>query len=128
MVSVTAFFAGVLGLMFMGLSALVIMARGEAQATLGDGDHEELKRRIRAHGNFAEYVPFALLLMGMAELGGTGKLIVIFMGAALVLARISHAYNILIAEAKNPMDLQFRKMGMIGTFSVIALAALLNIF
>lgn len=128
MVSVTAFFAGVLGLMFIGLSALVILSRADAQTTLGHGDHEELKRRIRAHGNFAEYVPLALLLMGLAELGGTGKLTIVFLGAALLLARISHAYNILIAEAKNPMDLQFRKMGMVGTFSVIAIAALLNIF
>lgn len=128
MVSVTAFFAGLLGLMFIGLSALVIMARGEAQATLGHGDHEGLKRRIRAHGNFAEYVPFALLLMGLAELGGTAKLIIVFMGAALLIARISHAYNILIAEARNPMDLMFRKMGMAGTLTVIGIAALLAIF
>lgn len=57
--TITMAYAGLLALMFVALSARVIVRRRSAHAALGDGDDNDLSRRIRAHGNFAEYAPLA---------------------------------------------------------------------
>ena len=42
---------------------LMIRGRGRYQVTIGADRAPELERRIRVHANFAEYVPFTLLLL-----------------------------------------------------------------
>jgi len=56
-------YAAVVGLIFIGLSILTIAERRKASVYLGAGDNDRLLRRIRAHANFAEYVPLALILI-----------------------------------------------------------------
>lgn len=128
MVSVTAFFAGILGFMFILLSIQVVRGRAQNRVAIGDGGHAELKYRIRAHGNFAEYAPFAIILMGLCELTGTGGVILTLLGAALVAGRLSHAYSLLVVEPQNPGNILFRKIGMGLTLSVIGISALLAVF
>ena len=60
-VAVTGLYAGILVVIFFVLSMRVINNRVRAQVNLLDGRDEALTRAMRAHGNFAEYVPFALL-------------------------------------------------------------------
>ena len=48
------------------LSMRMISNRVRARVNLLDGGDEALTRAMRVHGNFAEYVPFALLLMALA--------------------------------------------------------------
>ena len=128
MVHVTAFFAGILAFIFIGLSFHVIRLRQELRIAIGDGGNAALARRVRTHGNFAEYVPFALLLMAIDEINGTSEWLLVLMGLALVAGRLSHAYSLLVTEAKNYEDVRFRAAGILTTFGVIALLALIAIF
>jgi uncharacterized membrane protein YecN with MAPEG domain len=59
-----------------------------------DGGDKELGRAIRAQGNFIEYVPMALALMGLIELMGARHWIVYTFGAVLLVARLAHAWSI----------------------------------
>ena len=61
--TITAIYAALLGLLFLALSVNVVRTRRATRVSLGAGDHPLLERRIRAHGNFAEYTPIALILI-----------------------------------------------------------------
>ena len=65
---ITAFYGGLLGITFMYLSILVIKGRRSAKISLGDGGNSHFLGIIRAHANFAEYVPLILILMLIAEI------------------------------------------------------------
>ena len=84
---VTPIYAGILALLFFVLSYRVILLRGHG-ASLGDGGNPVLLRRIRAHGNFSEYVPFILLMIGMLELSHFSIYVLHALGVTLVVARL----------------------------------------
>ena len=54
------------------------------------GEDEELLKRIRAHGNFTEYVPLALFGLAGMELVGAPGWLVLATGTALVAGRAVH--------------------------------------
>ena len=60
---ITAFYGGLLGITFMYLSILVIQGRRSGKISLGDGGDNHFLGVIRAHANFAEYVPLILSLI-----------------------------------------------------------------
>lgn len=115
---VTALYAGLLAILFVGLSLRVIGGRHRAGLSLGEGDRA-LLRRIRAHANFAEYVPLALILLGLAEGLGTPRWILHGLGLGLLAGRLAHAWGV----SGEPEDLRFRMAGMASTFTVIGLGA-----
>jgi len=90
-------YAGILAILFFVLSMRVVALRGHG-ASLGDGGNPMLLRRIRGHGNFAEYVPFILLMIGMLELGRFSIYVLHAMGVTLVAARLLHAYALSYSE------------------------------
>jgi uncharacterized membrane protein YecN with MAPEG domain len=51
----------------MVLSFRTIQQRRNARVELGTGEDAELLRLYRVHANFTEYVPLALVLLGLAE-------------------------------------------------------------
>ncbi len=118
-VKTVALYAAVLAVFYVVLTIRVIKQRYRAKAALGDGGDEQLQRAIRVHGNFAEFVPFALLLIAMAEINGSPFWAVHALGSLLVLARLSHAYGLTHGLEK----LKFRQAGVIGTFIVLIGAA-----
>lgn len=91
---ITAVYAGLLALWFLFLSYRVILLRRSALIGIGSGDNRDLARRIRVHGNFAEYVPIALLLMLLAELSTALVWPLHAAGVALVAGRLCHAYGL----------------------------------
>lgn len=123
MVGITAFYAAILSLLFIWLSRNVIAARRRQRVPLGDGGHPELLRRMRAQGNFAEYVPFALVLLAFAEIQGLTPVGVHALGLTLLVGRCLHAYGV----SRTPENFRFRVSGMAMTFGVLALAAIANI-
>ena len=125
MLPVTAFFAGLLGFLYLWLTILVIRRRISLRLALGDGGDTNIMRRIRAHANFAEYVPFALILMGIGELNGQHKWVLATLGTFLVLARLSHAYSLIVVEARKQTDIKFRSIGMVLTLMVIGILSIL---
>lgn len=75
------------------LSVRVIALRGNpafAFMAQGKGDDELLQRAIRAHGNFAEYVPFMLIILYLLEVSGTSPSKLHVLGGAFLLGRIMH--------------------------------------
>jgi len=118
---ITAFYAAILAFLFILLSARVIAQRREARVEIGVGESHELLRRSRVHANFAEYVPFALVLLALAESLHAPPIALHVLGLALVVGRFLHAY----ALSQNPHILSLRAAGMTLTLIMIGLAALL---
>jgi len=116
---VTAFYASLLALLFLLLSVRVITQRREARVEIGHGESMQLLRRMRVHANFAEYVPFALMLMLLAESLRAPTIIMHLLGLTLVAARVLHAYGL----SQTPHILRLRVLGMTLTFIAIGLAA-----
>lgn len=94
---VTPLYAGALALWFLVLSYRVVQQRGHG-VSLGDGGDPVLLRRIRGHGNFSEYVPLILLMIGMLELGGAKRPLLHGLGATLLAARLLHGYALSFRE------------------------------
>ena len=87
--SITLLYAGALALWFLVLSIRVVQGRvGPGNPSLGDGGNPLMLRRIRAHANFAEYVPMILVMMGFLELNGQPKWEIHLLGAMLLIARL----------------------------------------
>ena len=63
---VTALYAGLMGLWLLGLSFEVMRRRRRHNVSVGDGGVGALEQATRAHGNACEYVPVALILLGLA--------------------------------------------------------------
>ena len=57
----------------------------------GDGGNALLQQRMRAHLNFIENTPLALLLIAVIELTGKGGQWLAVVGAVFMLGRVSHA-------------------------------------
>ena len=66
---ITPVYAAILALLFVFLSVRTIRFRRRFSVAIGNGEHNLLARASRAHGNFAEYVPLALLLIYFIERG-----------------------------------------------------------
>ena len=123
MLVTTAVFASILALMFIKLSFNVIGFRRKNKIALGAGGVDELERAIRAHGNFAEYVPLGLFLIGALELNGAPLELVALLGALLVVGRYFHAKGI----NEPPPEFTNRVRGMKLTFAALGLSAIANI-
>jgi uncharacterized membrane protein YecN with MAPEG domain len=115
-----ALYVGLFGILLIVLSLRVSFVRRDARVALGDGDNELLRRRIRAHSNFVEFVPIALLLLMLAEHTGLGSLFIHLFGIVLLAGRISHAYGI---SQTNEVFI-YRMVGTIATLTVIGLLSL----
>jgi len=118
MLPVTGLYAGLLGLYFVWLATRVIKARRTYRVPLGTS-HRVVERAARAHGNFAEYVPLALLLMMLGEINGLPDPALHVLGTLLLAGRILHATGI----AQEPENFRWRVLGMSLTFVVIGVAA-----
>ena len=85
---VTPIYAGLLTLWFLLLSVRVMNLRRDV--SFGDSGDIAITRVIRAHANFAEYVPLALLLMGFLEVTRYSIYLLHALGVILVVARLLH--------------------------------------
>lgn len=121
---ITALYAGLLGLMYLGLSAFVIKARFQNKISLGDGGDEVMTRRIRSHGNFAEFVPFAVILLFIAEWQGIADPVTHILGLTLIIGRSLH----IVALNKLAKIPKGRQIGMAMTLVPIAILSIYNIF
>ncbi len=91
---ITALYAGLLGLLAIGVAAPAGRLRGQHNISVGDGGRADLLCAMRRHANFAEWVPLALLLIALLELNGTSPIAIHVLGAVLVISRISHAFGL----------------------------------
>lgn len=94
-------YAGILGLIYIVLSYRVSVVRRREKVSLGDAGNEDLTRVIRAHANFAEYVPISLILMALIAQATTLAWPLHLSGAVLVVARIMHATGLTLVKGKS---------------------------
>jgi len=116
---VTALYASLLAPLYLILTIRIVSMRFGARIALGDGGDKTLQKRIRAHGNFAEYVPYALVLLALAENLGAAHWVLHLSGAALLIGRHAHA----IALSGEKQILKLRMAGMMLTFTALVVAA-----
>lgn len=125
---VTIFAAAVLAILMLPLSLLVTMRRIKlGNVVFGDGGDETLLRRMRAHGNFSEYVPLSLIVLGLAETQSGPTWLLWTTALLLVVGRIVHALGALFAPYAGPP----RGIGMLMTHASYLIPAfwlLLNSF
>lgn len=117
--SVTTLYTALLALMFCALSLRVVLLRSRLKASFGDADDARLRRATRAHGNFAEYVPLALMLLLMLELAGRHSMWLHAAGSLLLVSRAAHAFG--LSQVREWLG--WRIAGVAGTFTVISGAA-----
>lgn len=115
---VTLVTAGVLGLLFLLLSFRVVAVRRSARVEIGDGNNRLLLSRIRAHANFAEYVPVSLFLLFLAEQVHGASMLVASMAGLLVVARLLHPFGMAMRAPNLP-----RFVGALGTFVALGILA-----
>lgn len=89
-----AIYAAIHGLLAVVLTVRVILYRVKSRINAGDGGNAGLAQAIRAHANFAEQVPLALLLIVTAEMVGTPAAAIHALGAVLVIARLFNAVGL----------------------------------
>lgn len=120
MLAITALYAAPLAALFLWLSFRVIAQRRSALIPYGPGDDRDLLQRMRIHANFAEYTPIALILLMLTETLGAPHLLLHLIGLLLLAGRFIHGVGLSL----NPNKIKLRVIGMVLTFTSIALAAL----
>jgi hypothetical protein len=108
-------YAGLLGLLLIGLSTQVVLARRRFRVGLGAGTESGMQQAIRVQANFVEYVPYAVILLVIAEIQGLPDAGIHAAGIALVLSRVLHAAGL----SQNPGRSFGRFYGTAGTWLVI---------
>jgi uncharacterized membrane protein YecN with MAPEG domain len=114
---VTSVWIAVFAIALFLLSFPVALHRKRARTSLGDGGDAALQRRVRAQGNFTEYVPMALLVIGAVEAAGYDSIVVWTLGGLMAAGRLLHAWGIL-GDTLPP-----RATGMIATFLTLVVGA-----
>ncbi len=117
---VTPIYAAILTLLFLGLTARVILYRRANRLSLGDEGDRKLLKRMRAQANCAEYAPLGILLLLLAELQGAPVLALHLLGLGLLAGRLLHAYGF----SASPQNLRLRVLGMALTLTMLGVAAL----
>jgi len=122
-VEITLLYAGLNALIMLALAVNVVRGRQRAQAGIGTGGDAALERAIRAHGNNIEYVPIALILMGLLEIYGQPGIRIHALGALLTLGRLLHAVGL----SRSSGATKARVFGMVLTWTAIGVGALMAI-
>lgn len=112
-------YAAILTLLYVALSIRTLRLRRTLRIAIGDAGNERMLRAMRAHSNFAEYVPLALLLIYLAETLGAQPLLVHGLCLCLLAGRAVHAFGV----SRLREDYRFRVAGMALTFTTLIVSA-----
>jgi hypothetical protein len=123
MLTIVPVFSTIFAALFVWLSLNVIRARRKHKVGIGTGQNRSVERAMRVHANFAEYVPFSLLLIALLELNKANSLLLIGLCSVLLVARLVHAYGVSMENER----FAFRVSGMMMTFAVILIGGLANL-
>jgi len=118
-ISILPFYAALLGLLYVYLSLATVSRRKKVLVALGDGGDKLLQKKVRAHGNFQEYVPIALILIALFEYLGAFDWLIHLLAMALLIGRLFHAFGVSMEHEK----LIYRVSGMGLTFLSILISS-----
>jgi uncharacterized protein len=122
--SITLAATAVLALIACVLAIMVIIQRVRLKIESGDGGNPVMAQAVRAHANFAEHVPMALLAIACSELTGTSRTIILVCASALIFARVLSAIG--LSRSLGPSI--FRQAGASITIAVTIIAAVTSLF
>jgi len=111
---ITALYGALNAILNIVLANRVSTMRKKHKVSIGDGDAPELQLAARTHGNNAEFVPLAIVMMLLAELLGGNSAVLHTAGGLLLAARVLHAVGM---PRKSPNV--FRFLGVALTWAVI---------
>lgn len=120
---ITGFYASLCAFAVILYIMHIARLRYRYQVSLGDGGEEHLSRFVRAHGNFVETVPLALILMLILEMFGMALWVIHWLGLILLLGRVSHFIGVTTGKSYGP----YRMAGILMTFAVYIIAGVLLI-
>ena len=92
---ITLLYAGLLTLMGLYLAYRTATKRGSTNILIGQGEDLEMLKTIRVHGNFTEYTPFFLILLGALEFSEQVPMLVLYIlgeGGRYLLPYVSAIY------------------------------------
>src|SRR6185295_12789702 len=112
-------YAALFALLFVALSVRTLRLRRTLRIAIGDSGNETMLRAMRVHSNFAEYVPFSLLLILLVEMQAAPPVLVHALCLCLLVGRLSHAFG--VSQLKE--NYRYRVVGMILTFTTLAASA-----
>lgn len=121
---ITLLYLAPLAGIFSILSLIVVALRAKNDVPYGDGGNEDLLHAIRAHGNFAEWVPLTVLLIGGLEILGSSAVTVHGLMGVLLGARILHPVG-LFSRVGTPVYFVGRISGALSTWATLSFAAVL---
>ena len=121
---ITALYAGILGFVGLLLASRVVQHRQRHRIALGDKGNEDMQRAMRVFGNFTEYVPMVLLLIGFGEMLGAHKWLTHGLGASLVAGRLFHAWGL----SKTSGTSVGRLLGVVLTWLALLVASAMLIW
>jgi uncharacterized protein len=123
-IAITALYAGILALIVVALGINVTRHRVKLHVSLGDGGNPEMLRMIRLHGNAVEYIPLALVLMGLYETNGGNHVALHVAGIVLIVGRALQTWGMWGSE----MPGLGRRAGQSLTWLTVALLAIANLW
>jgi uncharacterized membrane protein YecN with MAPEG domain len=90
---ITLTMAGAATLLNIWIAGRVGQTRIRHKVSIGDGGNDALIARMRAHGNFVEYAPFFLILLGLIEAAAGSRTWLWIVGVVFILGRIAHVFG-----------------------------------
>lgn len=112
---ISLIFVAIFALFQMVITMMTGAARIKNEVHFYDDGDIDLRRRVRAHGNFTETVPITLLAMMGAEMLGTSPTLIWAGGVTLLVGRLWHYYVIRTVGWSNG-----RAASMMLTFTAMA--------
>ena len=119
-VPITGLWAALQVFVVIALIVPIGRLRGKYDVSIHAGGHADLDVAIRRHANWAEHVPFALLLIALLELNGGSHGLLHGLGAGLFAARIAHPLGLKYDNMRVPL----RGIGALGTLLITLIAAI----
>jgi uncharacterized protein len=93
---ITSLLTGLFALMMVILSLQISLARVKLGGSAKEQESDKtLRRKVRAHGNFIEYAPTMLAVVGLMEFAGGSKVMVMTIAAVFFFCRVFHALGML---------------------------------
>ena len=124
-IEITMFWAGLFAILFIYLAFQTALARTK-ETSVGEGSGDLLKKS-RVVGNFAEHVPLMLIMMMFLENDGYEGFVTM-LGLLFFICRLGHIYGIQYQDGFGPKENPARAVGAMGSWVLMAIAALACIF
>ncbi len=117
--AITAIYTCALAVLAIWLSARVSILRAKTGVAIMHGDNDQLAERIRQHANLTEYVPLALILMGIVEMNGASSIWLHAIGAMLLIGRLVHPFGIKYDNTREPARAIGSSLTTISTLTAV---------